>query len=114
MLKLAGVFLLATSGWPVTEVAAKDGRVINGGQRLRVLGPVDQLLAGDKVHVRQGKDGVQKLEESFLSVWPAEEPGRMEEKREGSLGLGVVIKEVLGEDLLDGRHILIVETSISH
>ena len=108
------MFLLATRGWPVTEIAAEDGRVLKGGQWLRVFGPVDQLLAGDEVHVGQGKDGVQKLEESFLSVWPAEEPGRVEEEWEGGLGLGVVLKEVLGEDLLDGGHILIIEASISH
>ena len=114
MLKLTGVLLLAASGWPVTEVAAEDGRVLKGWQWLGVLGPVDQLLAGYEVHVGQGKDGVQKLEESLLSVWPAEEPGRVEEEWEGGLGLGVVLKEVLGEDLLDGGHILIVEASISH
>jgi hypothetical protein len=114
MLQLTGVFLLATCGRSVTEVAAKDGRILNGRQRLRVLGPVDQLLAGDKVDVGQGKDGIQKLEESLLSVWPAEEPGRVEEERKGSLGLCVVVKEVLGEDFLDGGCVLIIETSISH
>jgi len=114
MLELTGVLLFATSGWPVTEIAAEDGRVFKGGQWLRVFGPVDQLLAGDEVHVGQGKDGVQKLEESFLPVRPVEEPSRVEEEWEGGLCLCVVLKEVLGEDLLDGRHILIVETSISH
>lgn len=114
MLELTGVLLLATSSWPVTEVAPQDGGVLNCGQWLWVLGPVDQLLAGDKVHVGQGKDRVQKLEESFLPVWPAEKPGRVEEEREGSLSLGVVIKEVLGEDLLDRGRVLFVETTVSH
>ena len=47
-------------------------------------------------------------------MWTTEEPGRVEEERKGSLCLGVVIKEVLGEDLLDGGHILVIETSVSH
>jgi hypothetical protein len=32
---------------------------------------------------------------------PAEEPGGVEEEREGRLGLGVVLQEVLGEDFLE-------------
>ena len=43
-----------------------------------------------------------------------EEPGSVEEEREGSFALGVVLQEVLGEDLLDGVSIFIVETTISH
>lgn len=43
-----------------------------------------------------------------------EEPGSVEEEWEGSLGLGVVFKEVLGEDLLNSVGLLLVETTISH
>ena len=65
------------------------------GQRLREPGPGNHLLRGDKVHVGQGQDGVDKLEEALLAVGPVEEPGRVEEEGEGGLGLGVVLQEVL-------------------
>ena len=45
---------------------------------------------------------------------PAEEPCRVEEERERCLGLGVVLEEVLGEDLLDGLSVFVVETAVSH
>lgn len=114
MLELAGVLLLAATSRPVDEVAAQSRRVFQRGQRFRILGPVDQLLTGDEVNVGQGQDGIEELEEPFLSVRPAEEPGGVEEEREGCLRLGVVIEEVLGEDLLDGRDVLVVEASVSH
>ena len=43
-----------------------------------------------------------------------EEPGSVEEEREGSFALGVVLQEVLGEDLLDGVGLLGVEAPVSH
>ena len=43
-----------------------------------------------------------------------EEPGGVEEEWEGGLALGVMLQEVLGEDLLDGVGVLVVETAISH
>ncbi len=38
----------------------------------------------------------------------------MEEQGEGSLVLGIMLKEVLGEDLLNGFGILIIEATIGH
>jgi hypothetical protein len=38
----------------------------------------------------------------------------VEEEWEGRLALGVVLQEVLGEDLLDGVGVLGVEAAISH
>ena len=43
-----------------------------------------------------------------------EEPGGVEEEWEGGLALGVMLQEVLGEDLLDGVGVLVVETTVSH
>ena len=68
----------------------------------------------DKVDVGQGKDGVNELEETLLAVGPVEEPGRVEEEGEGGLALGVVLQEVLGEDLLDGVRVLGVEATVRH
>ena len=45
---------------------------------------------------------------------PVEEPGGVKEEGEGRLALGVVLQEVLGEDLLDGVGLLSVETTVSH
>ena len=45
---------------------------------------------------------------------PVEEPGGVEEEGEGSLALGVVLQEVLGEDLLDCVWLFSVETTVSH
>ena len=45
---------------------------------------------------------------------PVEEPGGVEEEWEGSLSLGVVLEEVLREDLLDGVGVLGVEAAVSH
>ena len=81
---------------------------------LWVASPGDQLLRGDEVDVGQGKNGVNELEEALLAVSPVEEPGRVEEEGEGSLALGVVLQEVLGEDLLDGVGVLGVETAVRH
>ena len=83
-------------------------------QRLWVASPGDQLLGCNKVDIGQGKDGVDELEETLLAVSPVEEPGRVEEEGEGGLALGVVLQEVLGEDLLDGVGVLSVETSVRH
>lgn len=44
----------------------------------------------------------------------AEEPGGVEEEWERSLGFGVMVEEVLGEDLLDGLNVFVVEASVSH
>ena len=43
-----------------------------------------------------------------------EEPGGVEEEWEGGLALGVMLQEVLGEDLLDGVGVLVVEAAVSH
>ena len=83
-------------------------------QRLGVASPGDQLLGGDEVDVGQRQDRVDELEEAVLAVRPVEEPGRVEEEREGSLALGVVLQEVLGEDLLDGVRVLVVEAAVGH
>ena len=45
---------------------------------------------------------------------PVEEPGGVEEERERGLALGVVLQEVLGEDLLNGVRVLGVEAAVSH
>ena len=45
---------------------------------------------------------------------PVEEPGGVEEEGEGRLALGVVLQEVLGEDLLNGVRLLSIKTTISH
>ena len=42
------------------------------------------------------------------------EPSGVEEEGEGSLGLGVVVEEVLGEDFLDGVGLLGVEAPVGH
>ena len=83
-------------------------------ERLRVTSPGDELLGCDEVDVGQGEDRVNELEETLLPVGPVEEPGSVEEEGEGGLALGVVFQEVLGEDLLDGVSVLIVETPVSH
>ena len=48
-------------------------------------GPVDELLAGDEVDVGEGEDGVDKVEESLLTVGTVEEPRGVEEQGEGGL-----------------------------
>ena len=68
MLELAGVLLLGAAGRAVNKVAAEGWRVLQRRQRLRILGPVDQLLAGDEVDVGQSQDGVDELEEALLTV----------------------------------------------
>ena len=83
-------------------------------ERLRVTSPGDELLGCDEVHVGQGEDRVNELEETLLPVGPVEEPGSVEEEGEGGLALGVVLQEVLGENLLDGVGVLVVEAAISH
>ena len=45
---------------------------------------------------------------------PIEEPGGVEKEGKGGLALGVVLQEVLGEDLLNRVSILSVETTVSH
>jgi hypothetical protein len=79
-------------------------------QRLGVASPGDQFLQGDEVDVGKSEDGVDELKEAILAVGPVEEPGRVEEEGEGRLALGVVLQEVLGEDLLDSVRLLSVET----
>ena len=83
-------------------------------ERLRVTSPGDELLGCDEVDVGQGEDRVNELEETLLPVGPVEEPGSVEEEGEGGLALGVVLQEVLGEDLLDGVGVLGVEAAIRH
>ena len=97
--------------WDGFDAKKKDGYRRQG---LRVASPGNQLLGCDKVDVRQSKDRVNKLEESLFAVSSVEEPGRVEEERERRLALGVVLQEVLGEDLLDGVGILVVETAVRH
>ena len=83
-------------------------------ERLRVTSPGDELLGCDEVDVGQGEDRVNELEEALLPVGPVEEPGSVEEEGEGGLALGVVLQEVLSEDLLDRVGVLVVETPVSH
>ena len=83
-------------------------------ERLWVSCPCNQLLRCDEVDIGESQDGVNELEETILAVRSVEEPGGVEEEREGSLALGVVLQEVLREDLLDRVSILVVEASISH
>ena len=83
-------------------------------QRLGVASPGDQFLRSDEVDVGEGEDRVDELEEAVLAVGPVEEPGGVEEEGEGRLALGVVLQEVLGEDLLDSVRLLGVETAVSH
>merc|ERR1719443_2729941 len=68
----------------------------------------------ESMNLRKSQDGVDELEEAFLAVGSVGEPGGVEEEGEGGLALGVVLQEVLGEDLLDGVNILVVEASVSH
>lgn len=103
----------ATSG-PVFEVTAEDVGGSNIGKGLWETSPLNQLLAGDEVHVRKSEDGVDKLEEAFNTVGAVAEPSCVEEEWEGSLFTRVVLEEVLSKDLLNGVGILIVETAISH
>ncbi len=114
VLEVALVLLAAAAGGAVGEVAAHHGGVDDGVEGLRVAHPVDELLAGDKVDVGEGQDGVEEVEEALAAVRAVVEPGGVEEEREGGLVLGVVLEEVLGEDLLDGGGILLVVASISH
>jgi len=104
----------AAPGRPVLEVAAEHPGVVDGGQGLRVAGELNQLLAGDKVDVGQGQDGVDEVEESLDTVGAVVEPSGVEEEGEGGLGLGVVVEKVLGEDLLDGVGLLSVEAAVGH
>lgn len=88
-----------------------------GGQsieRLRIAHPVDELLAGNKVNVRQSQDGINELEEAFLTMGTVEEPGWMEKEGEWCLVFGVTVQKVLSENLLDGSSILFIITTISH
>ena len=112
-LALLGRLPGASSG-PVSEFAAKCIGGQDGFQRLRILHPTDQFLAGDKVDIGQGQNGVDEREEALLSVRPVEEPGGVEVEWERSLVLGVVVQEVLREDLLDGGRVLLVVASVSH
>jgi len=104
----------AAPGWPVGEVASKGSGRPDGGQGLWESGVVDELLAGDKVDVGQGEDGVDEGEEALDTVGPVVEPGGVEEEGEGGLGLGVVVEKVLRENLLDGGWLLLVEAPVSH
>ncbi len=80
MLQLTFVLLPArTSGRPVREVALQDATVVHGFEWYRGPHPVDELLAGNKVDVRQSQDRVDELEETLLAMGSIEEPGRVEE-----------------------------------
>jgi len=114
VLEAALVLLAAATRGSVAEVAADDRAVDDGVQRLRVPRPIDQLLAGDEVDVGQGQNGVDKVEEALLAVGTVEEPRGVEEQGEGSLCLGVILQEVLGEDLLYGGSVFLVEASVGH
>ena len=70
-------------------------------EALGVAHPVDQLLARHEVHVGEGEDGVDELEEALLAVGAVEEPRGVEEQGEGGLALGVVLKEVLLRNIND-------------
>ena len=92
----------------------KDTRVWDFIQRHWMSDPIDQFLTSHKVDIGQSQDGVNELQEAVLTVGSVEEPGSVEEEREGRLALGVVLQEVLGENLLDGVRLLGVETTVSH
>ena len=87
---------------------------MNGFQRLREPGPVDQLLAGDEIDVGQSQNGVDELEEAFDAVWAVAEPSSVKEEGERSLFARVMLQEVLRKYLLDGVGILFVEAAVSH
>ena len=101
VLQLALVFPASAPGRPVLEVASQNGGILQERKWHRIPGPLDQFLAGHKVNVGQGEDGVKEIEKSFLAMLPVEEPGGVEKEGEWSLGFGVVLKEVLSENLLD-------------
>ena len=115
VLELALFGFSAAATRAVGEVAVEDGGGVDLGgeqgwqllgrlylgQRLGVPSPRYQLLGGHKVDVRQGQDRVNELQEALLAVSTVEEPGSVEEEREGSFALGVVFQEVLSENLLD-------------
>jgi len=114
MFELASLFLTAAPPGSVGEVTVENWRRVNLRERFRVASPCDELLGRDKVDVRESKYRVQELQESFLAMGAVKEPSSVEEKREGSLRLGVVLKEVLGENLLDRVRVFVVETTVSH
>jgi len=87
---------------------------VNIRKWLREPCPGDQLLRGHEVDIGQLEDGVDEPQESLLPVGSVEEPSSVEEEGEGGLRLGVVLQEVLCEDLLDFVGLLLVETTVSH
>jgi len=114
VLQLALVLPPAAPAGTVRMVTVENTGRVNLRKWFRKPGPCDDLLRSDKVDVREGEDGVQEVEESLLAMVAVEEPGCVEEEGEGGLGLGVVLQEVLGEDLLDFISLLLVEATISH
>ena len=52
--------------------------------------PIDQFLTSHKVDIGQSQDGVNELEEAFLSMRSIEEPSGVEKEREGSFRFGIV------------------------
>ena len=110
----ASLLLPAAMTRTVRKVAVEDWRLVDVVQRLGIAHPVDEFLTCDKVDIREGKDGVEEIKETFLAVGSVKEPGSVEEEREGGLGFGVMLQEVLSEDLLDGVGILLVEAAVRH
>jgi len=94
-------FLLSTPAWSVGEVAVEDRGGMDLGKGLRVSGPGYKLLGCYKIHIRESKDGIDELEETVFTMRSVEKPCSMEEKREGSFALCIVLQEVLCENLLD-------------
>jgi len=114
MFQLACVLLTSTSAGSVGEVTVEDWRRMDLRQRFGITSPCNELLGRNEIDVGESQDGVYELQETILAMLPIEEPGSVEEKREGSLAFGVMFKEVLSEDLLDGVSIFGVETTVSH
>ena len=69
--ELQSAFLLLSSITTLRSISKVTSEHRGGGnsiERLGILHPIDQFLTGYKVHIGQGQNGVDKSEESFLSV----------------------------------------------
>jgi len=104
----------ATSSPGLGLFTAELGRLVDGGQGLWESGELQDLLAGDKVNVRQLQNGVDKVEEASLPVLVAQEPGCVDKDGEGRLSLGVIVEEVAGEHSLDPVWTIRVNTGVRH
>ena len=83
------------------EITPKEVASFQYVKRLRILHPFDQFLAGNKINIGQGQNGVNKFEKGFSTMRSVEEPSGMEKQREWCLVFGITIQKVLGKYLLD-------------